>query len=185
MQTRGPILFNRAFLCIKNHHFYLKKVLWLGVQGNAVTFKMLTKGCFVIHWLPTSVLLICSAGITNAQASFTSWYQSWIDAEPAKVRHFAANGVNWQFTQYKIHWRKFTKYTFQLNSNITLFPWQLRILFRWIWIEQFIRSWMIPSFVLFDYYKCLQFLKNKMYGKALEKIKSCSTHSEFFQRIGV
>jgi len=27
--------------------------------------------------------------------------------------------------------------------------------------------------------------KWKMYGKALEKMKSCSTHSEFFRRIGV
>jgi len=46
------------------------------------------------------------------------------------VRRFAANGGNWQFTQYKIHWRKSTKYTFQLNSAITPFPWQIRIFFR-------------------------------------------------------
>jgi len=113
---------------------------------------------------------ICSAGITYAQASSTRWYQPRIDVEPVKVQHFAANGGNWQFTQYKIHWRKFTKYAFQLNSAIVPFPWQLRILFRWNWIEQFIRSWMIPSFIWFDHCLMSTIFENKKWQNVWESI---------------
>jgi len=45
-----------------------------------------------------------------------------------------------QFTQYKMYGEDFTNYVFIINSVITLFPWQLRILFGRNRIEQYMRN---------------------------------------------
>ena len=143
MQTRGPILFNRAFLCIKNHQFYLKKVLWLGVQGNAVTFKMLTKWCFVIHWLPTSVLFVI---ILILYCYFICWFYHGYRVL-AMDGLWAINTTNWVQNKYNRKTHKTSPLVTSLEVACALFS--HCFVYTSICVRSMTKSanWMQPNFM--------------------------------------